>query len=191
MSKRAFDILLAGLGLVLTGPILAAVALALRIEGRGPVLQRSPRLGRGGYVFHLARFRTMVDAPPGVGPDERLTRVGRFIRNRSLDDLPGLFHVLRGDLSLVGPRPMEVDRIDLADATWQRILSVRPGYASYAILKLATRYNASSVAEKQQLELEYVRQQSLLFDVHVLAATLWAFVASTGNIKLRGKPTVS
>jgi lipopolysaccharide/colanic/teichoic acid biosynthesis glycosyltransferase len=195
MSKRAFDILLAGLGLLLlTGPIIAAVAFALRIEGRGPVVYWSLRLGREGRVFYLARFRTMVDAPPGVGPgvsdDERLTPVGRFIRNHSLDDLPSLFHVLRGDLSLVGPRPMEVGRVDPADATWQRILSVRPGYASYAILKLAIRYNASSAAEKQQLELEYVRRQSLLFDCRVLAATLWAFVASAGNIKLRGKPAV-
>jgi lipopolysaccharide/colanic/teichoic acid biosynthesis glycosyltransferase len=85
---------------------------------------------------------------------------------------------------------MEVDRVDPAKATWQRILSVRPGYASYAILRLATRYNASSAAEKQQLELEYVRRRSFGFDVYVLAATLWAFVASAGNIKLRGKPAV-
>jgi lipopolysaccharide/colanic/teichoic acid biosynthesis glycosyltransferase len=190
MFKRAFDILLAGLGLLLTSPIIAAVALALRIEGRGSVFYRSPRLGRGGRVFHLARFRTMVDAPPGVSPHARLTPVGRFIRNRSLDDLPSLFHVLRGDLSLVGPRPMEIDRVDPADATWQRILSVRPGYASYAILTLATRYNASSPAEQQRLELDYVRRQSFLFDLHVLTATLWAFVASAGNIKLRGKSAV-
>jgi lipopolysaccharide/colanic/teichoic acid biosynthesis glycosyltransferase len=190
MSKRAFDVFVAGLGLLLLGPILAAVALALKVEGRGPVFYRSPRLGKGGRVFHLARFRTMVDAAaaPSVGPDERLTLVGRFIRNRSLDDLPSLFHVLRGDLSLVGPRPMEVDRVDPTDGMWQRILSVRPGYASYAILRLATRYNASSVAEKQQLELEYVRRRSFGFDLYVLAATLWAFVASAGNIKLRGKP---
>lgn len=189
MSKRAFDIGLASLGLLLTSPLIAAVALALKIEGRGPVLYWSPRLGRNGLVFRLARFRTMVDAPPGLSPDERLTPVGRFIRNRSLDDLPGLFHVLRGDLSLVGPRPMEVGRIDPSDATWQRILSVRPGYVSYAILKLAARYNASSAAEKQQLELEYVRRRSLLFDFRILAAALRALVVSAGNIKLRGKPT--
>ena len=124
----------------------------------------------------------MVDTSPGIGPEERLTSVGRFIRNHSLDDLSSPFHVLRGDLSIVGPRPMEVDRVAPADASWQRILSVRPGYASYAILKLASRYNASSAAEKQQLELDYVRRQSMLFDVCVLAATLQAFVTSTkGN----------
>jgi lipopolysaccharide/colanic/teichoic acid biosynthesis glycosyltransferase len=154
------------------------------------VFYRSPRLGRGGRVFHLTRFRTMVDAPPGVSPEARLTPVGRFIRNCSLDDLPNLVHVLRGDLSLVGPRPMEVDRVDPADATWRRILSVRPGYVSYAILTLGARYNASSSAEKQRLELDYVRRQSFLFDLHVLAATLWAFLASGGNIKARGKSAV-
>jgi len=98
--------------------------------------------------------------------------------------------VLRGDLSLVGPRPMEVDRVDPADATWKRILSAHPGYASYAILKLTTRYNASSAAEKQRLELNYVRRQSHLFDLYLLAAAVWAFGASAGNIKLRGKPAV-
>lgn len=188
MIKRGRDILLAGLGLLLIGPLLAAVSLALRIEGRGPVFYWSPRLGREGRTFNLARFRTMVDAPPGVPPEARLTPVGRFIRNYSLDDLPSLFHVLRGDLSLVGPRPMEPDRVDPADATWQRILSVRPGYVSYAILKLGARYNASSTAEKQQMELDYLRRQSLGFDLYVLATTLLALIASTGNIKARGKP---
>lgn len=188
MIKRGCDILLASLGILLTSPILAATVLALWIEGRGPLFYRSPRLGKGGRIFHLARFRTMVDAPRGVRPEERLTPVGRFIRNYSLDDLPSLFHVLRGDLSLVGPRPMEPDRVDPTDATWQRILSVRPGYVSYAILKLGARYNVSSMDDKQQLELDYLRRQSLGFDLYVLAATLWALVASAGNIKARGKP---
>jgi lipopolysaccharide/colanic/teichoic acid biosynthesis glycosyltransferase len=190
MIKRTCDIVVAALGLLVTSPLIAAIALALRIEGRGPIFYRSPRLGTGGHVFHLVRFRTMVDAPPGLSPDARLTPVGRFIRNYSLDDLPSLFHVLCGDLSLVGPRPMEVGRIDPASATWRRILSVRPGYVSYAILKLGARYNASSSAERARLELEYVSRQSLRFDVYVLAATLRALLTSTGNIKARGKPAV-
>jgi lipopolysaccharide/colanic/teichoic acid biosynthesis glycosyltransferase len=130
----------------------------------------------------------MISAPPGLSPTARLTPVGRFIRNYSLDDLPSLVQVLRGDLSLIGPRPMEVGRVDPTSATWRRILSVRPGYVSYAILKLGTRYNTSSSTEKEQLELDYLARQSLVFDLYVLAATLWVLLTSGGNIKARGKP---
>ncbi|HEV2458910.1 MAG TPA: sugar transferase [Ktedonobacterales bacterium] len=190
MIKRACDVVVAALGLLLASPPIAAIALALTIEGRGPIFYRSPRLGKGGRVFHLVRFRTMVDAPPDLGPEARPTPVGRFIRNYALDDLPSLVHVLRGDLSLVGPRPMEVGRVDPTAATWRRILSVRPGFVSYAILMLGAHDNTSSPAEKEWLELDYVSRQSLRFDLYVLAATLRALLTSRGNIKARGKPTV-
>ncbi|HEX6820403.1 MAG TPA: sugar transferase, partial [Ktedonobacterales bacterium] len=130
----------------------------------------------------------MTEAPPDVPPEARLTPVRRFIRTYSLDDLPSLFHVLRGDLSLVGPRPMEPHRVDLNDPTWQRILSVRPGYVSYAIIVLASAYNSSSMADKQRIELEYVRRQSFLFDLRILAAALRGVLTSRGNIKLHGTP---
>lgn len=186
--KRAFDIILVALFLIFAGPITAAIALALRLEGRGPVFHRSQRLARGGRVFSLLRFRTMIEASPNTSPNARLTSVGRFIRTYSLDDLPSLFHVLRGDLSLVGPRPMEPSRVDLADPAWQRILTVRPGYVSYAIITLASAYNSSTMTEKQALELEYVRRQSFLFDLHILAAAGSGVLLSRGNIKLHGKP---
>lgn len=188
MGKRALDIVLSALGLVLTAPLIAAIALALWVEHRGPIFHHSPRLGRGGRVFTITRFRTMVEAPPDAVSEGRLTPVGRFIRTYSLDDLPSLFHVLRGDLSLVGPRPMEPDRVDLADRAWQRIVSVRPGYISYAILTFASAYNASSMVERQRLELAYVRRHSLTFDLRLLASALAAHLASRGNIKLHGRP---
>ena len=188
MSKRSFDVVLAILGLMLAAPLIVAVALALKLEGRGPVLHRSPRLGRGGHVIHLSRFRTMTEAPPNVPSEARLTPVGHFIRTYSLDDLPSLFHILLGDLSLVGPRPMEPHRVDLGDPTWQRILSVRAGLISYAILMLASAYNGSSMADKQRLELEYVCQHSFLFDLRILAVALRDDLVSRGNIKLHGKP---
>lgn len=187
MSKRTIDIALASLALLLLGPLVATIVLALRIEHHGPVFYHSPRLGRGGRVFRLTRFRTMRDAPPDVSPQARLTPVGRFIRTYSLDDLPSLLHVLRGDLSLVGPRPMEPERVDLTDPDWQRILSVRPGYVSYAILTLASRYNASDMADRKRLELEYIQRQSLIFDLRLLAQSLVAQLRSRGNMKLHGK----
>lgn len=188
MGKRAFDIVLASLGIILMAPLIAAIALALAIERRGPVFYRSPRLGRGGRIFRLTRFRTMVEAPPEVSSGARLTAVGRFIRTYSLDDLPSLYHVLRGDLSLVGPRPMEPEHVDLADPAWLRILSVRPGYVSYAILTLGNAYNGSDTTVRQRLELEYVQRQSVIFDLRILARVLAAHLRSRGNIKLHGKP---
>jgi lipopolysaccharide/colanic/teichoic acid biosynthesis glycosyltransferase len=194
MARRLFDVGLTVLLLPVIGPVMVAVAVALKREGRvAAVLWRSPRLGRGGRQFELLSFSTMV----GVGPDTprsereaRQTRVGRFVRNSSLDHLPMLLNVLRGDLSVVGPRPMEPGRVDLSDPGWQRILSVRPGCASYAILRLARTYNRSPEAEQRRLELEYVERASLRFDLQLLWEALQAKIASRGNIKARGEPTV-
>ena len=192
MAKRAFDVV-GGAMLLLAAPIMLAVAIALRIEGRIPVFRRTPRLGKGGATFHMLSFSTMVggaDAAPGASPSDRQTAVGRFVRNYSLDHLPMLWHVVRGDMSLIGPRPMEPDRVDLTDPAWRRILSVRPGAASYAILRLARTYNRSPMAEKMRLELEYVDRHSLAFDVALFREVLRAKIASRGNIKARGEPTV-
>jgi lipopolysaccharide/colanic/teichoic acid biosynthesis glycosyltransferase len=120
---------------------------------------------------------------------ERLTRVGCFIRNYSLDDLPNVFNVLKGELSLVGPRPTEPERVDLTDPTWQKVLAVRPGYISWAILELASAYNASPWSLKLQLEEEYLQKKSLVFDVLVLRKALWGLIGSRGNIKARGAPS--
>jgi lipopolysaccharide/colanic/teichoic acid biosynthesis glycosyltransferase len=101
MIKRAFDIIFTAFCLILAGPVIAAAALVFELEGCGLVFHRSPRLARGGRVFSLLRLRTIIGAPPGTSPDEQPTPVGRFIRTYSLDDLPSLFHVLRGDLRLL------------------------------------------------------------------------------------------
>lgn len=182
MIERGFDILIASLALLLISPIIATVALALRIEGRGPVLHWSPRLGRGGAFstwFASAPWSTprpasvQKSASPRSGASSATIR-WTTCRARSMCSAATSAFSARA--------PWRCTLTPPADATWQRILSVRPGYASYAILKLASRYNASSAAEKQQLELDYVRRQSMLFGVCVLAATLQAFVASTkGN----------
>ena len=97
-----------------------------------------------GPHFDMLRFRTMVDTSTHRTPDERLTPVGRFIRNYSLDELPLLLNVLRGDMSIIGPRPTEVTVVDQTDLAWQQILSVRPGVISYAVLGFAREFNARS-----------------------------------------------
>jgi sugar transferase EpsL len=149
-------------------------------------------IGRQGKSFRLFRFRTMnVDTQACASPEERLTPVGRFIRNYSLDHLPTLANVLRGDLSLIGPRPMEPEFVDLQDPTWQRYFSVRPGFLNYAALKLGRTFGPSAAPNlplKQKLELEYIERQSIFFDLQLLARFVWAHVASGGNVKARGEP---
>lgn len=186
MGKRLFDVLIAAFSLLLFAPVFALIAIALRCERRGPIFHLTCRMGRGGRGFRLLRFRTMVAADPETPVAERVTRVGRLIRNLSLDELPMLINVLKGDLSIVGPRPFPVDEVDPADPVWSRILSVRPGLVSYAILTLRRAYNSASVAERQRLELEYVQRQSLWFDAQTLGRALHALLRSRGNVKARG-----
>lgn len=185
--KRIFDLLIASLVLVITTPVLMIIAIAIRMESGRPILYRQHCVGMHGHAFDMLRFRTMVDTPTHRTPDERLTPVGRFIRNYSLDEFPLLFNVLRGDMSIIGPRPTEARFVDMTDPAWQRILSVRPGVISYAVLGLARDFNASSQPVRKCLELDYLRQQSLRFDMQVLHNAVRAFIASRGNVKARGK----
>jgi lipopolysaccharide/colanic/teichoic acid biosynthesis glycosyltransferase len=132
-----------------------------------------------------------IDKPTHLSPDERLTRIGRLIRNCSLDHLPTLVNVLKGDISVVGPRPMEPEFVDLQDPTWQRYFEIKPGFFNYAVLKLGRIFGpsgASNLPLKQELELEYIQKQSLVFDLQLLSKFVWAHVVSGGNVKARGKP---
>ena len=190
MLKRIFDIFVAALLLLLLSPIFLAVMLALKIQGQTSVFNLSTRVGKGGKLFHLIRFKTMIDTTAPLPVAERLTKVGRFIRNYSLDDIPNLINILRGDLSLIGPRATEPERVDLSHPEWQQILSIKPGGFSYAILVLATEYNRSSPERKRQLELDYVQKQSLGYDLQLMRRVIQGMIASKGNIKTRGKPTV-
>jgi lipopolysaccharide/colanic/teichoic acid biosynthesis glycosyltransferase len=190
MPKRLFDIGVALLLLIVLSPLLLVIAILIKLDSPGPSLYTSQRVGRQGHLFRMFRFRTMTsDSADGRSAEHRLTGVGRFIRNYSLDDLPNLINVLKGEMSIVGPRPMEPERVDVKDPSWQRILTVKPGMISWAILSLARTYNASGQAVKQQLELEYVQYQSLLFDMQVLGQAVKALLASRGNVKARGRPT--
>lgn len=190
MLKRIFDIFVAALLLLLLSPIFLAVMLALKLQGQTSVFNLSTRVGRGGKRFRLIRFKTMVDTTAPLPVEERLTKVGRFIRNYSLDDIPNLINILRGDLSIIGPRATEPELVDLSHPEWQQILSIKPGVFSYAILVLATEFNRSSPERKRQLELDYVQKQSFWYDLQLMRRVLREMIASKGNIKTRGKPTV-
>lgn len=192
MAKRLFDLAFSLFCLVVAAPVILIIAILIKLDSSGPILYVPHMVGKNGRLFRLFRFRTMhVDKPAHLSSDERLTRVGRFIRNTSLDHLPTLANVLKGDISVVGPRPMEPEFVDLQDPTWQRYFQIRPGFFNYAVLKLGKTFGpskASNLPLKQELELEYIQKQSLVFDLQLFFKFVWAHIVSGGNVKARGKP---
>ena len=192
MAKRAFDLLLSVLGLMLLAPLLAVLALAVRIDSPGPVFFRQERVGRFGRIFRIHKFRTMrVDAPATgpaitVGDDPRVTRVGRMLRGHRLDELPQLIDVLRGDMSLVGPRP-EVPRYaaNYPEPLRSRVLSVRPGITDPASLDFIDEaallagaadpealYVQTILPRKLAAQAAYAERATLASDLGVIARTL-------------------
>ena len=192
MGKRAFDLLVSALALVLLAPLLLAIALAIRLDSRGPALFRQQRVGRHGVPFRIHKFRTMgVDAAERgpaltVGADARITRVGRLLRTRRLDELPQLIDVLKGDMSLVGPRPELPRYVErYPEALRVRVLAVRPGLtdpASIAFLDEAERLARAADPEREYVEVllpaklqaaaDYAERASLGSDLRILLGTL-------------------
>ena len=182
MTKRLFDLIVATLGLVLLALPGLLVALAIRLDSAGPVFFRQERVGRGGRVFRIHKLRTMrVDAerlggPLTVGVDPRVTRIGAFLRAHRLDELPQLIDVLRGDMSLVGPRP-EVPRYVALypTALREQVLAVRPGItdpASLAFRGEARQLAAAADPEREYVEVILPNKLALAAD-YAAHATLW------------------
>ena len=188
--KRTFDVLLASLGLVLLSPFMGLIALAIRLTGPGPIFYSSPRVGLGVNVFNMVKFRTMVIGADKMGSlvtvsgDRRITRIGHYLRRTKLDEFPALFNVLKGDMSIVGPRPENPKSAALYTEQQKRIWIVKPGITSLATIKY--RHEESILAgavdleaayfqvmqDKLALELEYIRRQSFWFDLKVIFQTL-------------------
>ncbi len=166
--KRILDVLLALVGLLLSTPIGIIVWTIIHLESPGPAIFAQPRAGRYGRSFVLYKFRTMVDkAPDGfvTRSDPRITRVGRFLRMTSLDEIPQLWNVLKGDMSLVGPRPDRVHRAETYDARIRQRLDVRPGIMGWAQL-----HDGRSLSWEQRYEydLDYVKNWSLGWDLRIM-----------------------
>ncbi len=194
MLKRAFDIVVAALALVLLSPLLLMIALLVKLDSSGPVFFRQQRVGRHGVPFHIHKFRTMADGAPGlpitVGADPRITRAGAWLRRTRLDELPQLWDVLRGRMSLVGPRP-EVPRYvaHYPPALRAQVLAVRPGItdpASLAHLDEAALLAAAADPEREYIErilpaklqraANYARHATLASDIALLWRTLRALL---------------
>lgn len=175
-TKRVLDVALSGLALLVGWPALAVIAVLIRRDSPGPAIFRQERAGRGMKPFTMLKFRTMrTDADPfGVSPDgaddPRLTPVGRRLRETSLDELPQLWNVLRGDMSLVGPRPLYMSQAREFDARQRRRLEVRPGLTGLAQVQ---GRGELPHAEKLEIDVQYVEKMSLGLDLRVLWRTVF------------------
>ncbi|MGB0336938.1 sugar transferase [Pseudomonas sp.] len=173
MLKRSMDILASFFGLLLLSPVIAIVAWNVRKKLGSPVLFRQVRPGFGGKPFEMVKFRTMKDAVDAQGntlPDsERMTGFGSFLRSSSLDELPGLWNVLKGDMSLVGPRPLLMEYLPLYNSEQLRRHQCRPGVTGWAQIN---GRNALSWEEKFKLDVWYVDHQSVWLDLKIIFLTV-------------------
>ena len=179
-AKRGLDVGVAALGLLALAPLLAAVALAVRARCGRPVLFRQTRPGRGGRPFVMYKFRTMVPLeaqPHAPGDAERLTTLGRVLRRTSLDELPELWNVLRGDMSLVGPRPLRMEYVARYTPEQMRRHAVRPGITGWAQIH---GRNDTTWDERLARDVWYVDHRSLALDLEILARTVILVLRSEG-----------
>jgi len=191
MLKRILDVSLGFLGLVIFAPIIATVAVQIRRKLGSPVFFRQTRPGKDGRPFQMVKFRTMLDAVNNNGEplpdDQRMTPFGNFLRSSSLDELPGLWNVLRGDMSLVGPRPLLMEYLPLYSKEQYRRHEVRPGVTGWAQVN---GRNAISWEEKFKLDVWYVDNQSLWLDMKILFLTVKKVLVKDG-ISADGEVTMS
>lgn len=196
MLKRALDLVTALLGLVLLSPVMLVIAAAVRLDSPGPAFFRQQRVARGGRIFEILKFRSMRDLPAGSGKlitvehDSRITMVGAFLRRTKLDELPQLINVLKGDMSLVGPRPEVSKYVDLYPAEIRAlVLSVRPGITDEASIEFRNEsallasavdpescYITEVLPRKLEIYARYAQKHTLLGDLRILARTLLAVV---------------
>ncbi len=185
VGKRMMDVTVASFGLIVSSPLLALAALAIKLEDRGPVLYRQRRVGKDGVDFELLKLRTMVVGAEKMGAglavnrgDSRITRSGRALRRLSLDELPQLWNILRGDMSIVGPRPTLRHQVDSYTPRQRRRLEVKPGLTGWAQVN-----GRASLPWDKRIELDvwYVEHRSTWLDLRILART--PFVLFHGTYK--------
>ena len=191
MVKRFFDIFAAGVGLLLLSPVILVVAIKISRQLGSPVFFRQIRPGKNGKSFQMIKFRTMLDAVDAQGnslPDpERMTSFGQFLRSSSLDELPELWNVLKGDMSLVGPRPLLMEYLPLYSAEQYRRHEVRPGVTGWAQVN---GRNAISWEDKFKLDVWYVDNRSFWLDLKILFLTVKKVLVRDG-ISGKGEATMS
>lgn len=174
--KRAMDLVASTVGIVLLFPLLIVIALAIKVDDPGPVFFRQERVGKGGQVFKIFKFRTMIVGAEEKGAgifveknDDRITRVGNFLRKISLDELPQLLNTLKGEMSLVGPRPTLPYQVERYDELQKRRLLFKPGMTGWAQVN---GRNAITWPERIELDLWYINNWSFWLDIKIIMKTL-------------------
>jgi lipopolysaccharide/colanic/teichoic acid biosynthesis glycosyltransferase len=199
LAKRVLDVALSGLGLIASAPLWAVIAAAIKLDSDGPVFFAQPRVGEGGRIFRVLKFRSMVaDAERGVGPrpaeegDPRITRVGRILRATAMDELPQLWNILCGDMSFVGPRALRPEEIDVDTAGQPVPLDQIPGFATRSAVPpgltgIAQIYARRDVSRRQKFRFDrlYVRRQSLLLDLRLILLSFW--ITARGSWEARAR----
>ncbi len=198
--KRLFDIAVSLIGLVILWPVIVLVAIAIKLDSRGPIFYKGERIGREGKTFRIFKFRTMVmDAAKKGGGltyrgDPRITRVGHFLRRTKIDELPQLFNVLTGDMSLVGPRPEDPRYLAYYSSAQRQLLHVRPGITSIASVRYRNEeqlldpadwekvYVGTILPEKLDIELNYLANYSFARDLLILMATVMILVGAVVRV---------
>jgi len=198
-GKRVLDLVLSGVGLIVSAPLWAIVAVAIKLEDGGPIFYSQPRVGTGGRSFEAMKFRSMVpNAERGVGPvqaiadDPRVTRTGRLMRATALDELPQLWNIFRADMSFVGPRALRPEEIEV-DAMGARVpLEAIPGFAERitvppGLTGIAQIYARRDVSRRQKFRFDrlYIRRRSLLLDVRLILVSFWITFRGTWEARDR------
>ena len=198
-AKRTLDVGLSGVGLLLSSPLWAAIAAAIRIDSRGPVFYSQRRVGEGGRTFAVLKFRSMIaDAECEVGPlqayadDPRVTRAGRLLRATAMDELPQLWNIFRGDMSFVGPRALRPEEIDVDSAGAPVALEAIPGFMQRCsvppgLTGIAQIYAPRDVSRRQKFRFDrlYIRRQSFLLDVRLIALSFWITMRGTWEARAK------
>jgi lipopolysaccharide/colanic/teichoic acid biosynthesis glycosyltransferase len=187
LLRRLLDIVVSAAALLATSPLLALAALAIKLESRGPVLYRQPRAGKDAHPFEVLKLRTMVDGAEHIGAglaidagDARVTRVGAILRRFSIDELPNLINVLRGEMSLIGPRPTLPVQVEQYDERQRGRLAVKPGITGWAQVNGRASLPWS---ERIELDLYYIEHRSLALDLRILGRTAAMVLGGQGLYK--------
>jgi lipopolysaccharide/colanic/teichoic acid biosynthesis glycosyltransferase len=187
MAKHIFDIVLSAIGLLLLSPVYLIIYLGQKFSTKGPAIFKQERIGLGGKPFYIYKFRTMIvdsetDGVPQLAEpdDERLTSMGKWLRNHHLDELPQLWNVLKGDMTFVGPRPERkyyIDQILEHDPRYVELYKIRPGVTSYATLYNGYTDTMEKMLRRLELDLYYLEHQSLALDMKILFKTFTSIVS--------------
>lgn len=195
--KRIFDLLFSCLGLIFLTPLFLLIAILIKLDSPGPILFRQERVGRKGKIFKVYKFRTMIKEAEKQGirfttpiNDVRITKIGRILRKYNIDELPQLINVLKGEMSLVGPRPEVPEIVSLYSKEQKKVLSVKPGMTDLASLEflkegeimssakdLFQTYTQKVMPEKLKLNLKYIKEQSLWFDFKIIIKTIFKIIS--------------